>query len=225
MLGLGQDSGLLLRSLRAALAAAGRDRPLRASLTPVVDGLPLARLERPPESMRPDRGEVMNTVGSGPRVEIERGVRFDALVGEHNRARNLTTGLVTFATGSRLPGHTHPFSESITLLRGQSTVAVEGRTYELGPLDNIVIPSGTVHEAMNRSAAEEAADPHRHGHAPPDQDTGRYRLPLPDDAREFPRAAGSRACQPFPGLAAGFRRDQILSSSISSTATCCPGSK
>jgi 2-keto-3-deoxy-L-rhamnonate aldolase RhmA/quercetin dioxygenase-like cupin family protein len=156
MLGLGQDSGLLLRSLRATLAAAGRDQPMRASLTAVGGEFPLARLERPPESMRPDRGEVMNTVGSRPRMEIEHGVFFDALVGEHNSARNLTTGLVTFATGSRLPGHTHPFSESITLLRGRLTVAVEGRTYELGPLDNIVIPSGTVHEAMNLSAAEEA---------------------------------------------------------------------
>jgi 2-keto-3-deoxy-L-rhamnonate aldolase RhmA len=34
LIGLGQDSGLLLRSLRAMLAAAGRDRPMRASLAP-----------------------------------------------------------------------------------------------------------------------------------------------------------------------------------------------
>jgi 2-dehydro-3-deoxyglucarate aldolase/4-hydroxy-2-oxoheptanedioate aldolase len=34
MLGLGLDSGLLLRSLKEALAVVGRDRPLHASLTP-----------------------------------------------------------------------------------------------------------------------------------------------------------------------------------------------
>jgi 2-keto-3-deoxy-L-rhamnonate aldolase RhmA len=34
MIGLGQDTGLLLRALRAALAGVGRDRPLRASLAP-----------------------------------------------------------------------------------------------------------------------------------------------------------------------------------------------
>jgi len=33
-IGLGMDAGLLLRSLRAALSAVGRDRPLRASLAP-----------------------------------------------------------------------------------------------------------------------------------------------------------------------------------------------
>lgn len=34
MIGLGMDAGLLLRSLRAALAAVGRDRPMNASLAP-----------------------------------------------------------------------------------------------------------------------------------------------------------------------------------------------
>lgn len=34
LIGLGMDTGLLIRSLRAALAVAGRDQPIRASLTP-----------------------------------------------------------------------------------------------------------------------------------------------------------------------------------------------
>jgi 2-keto-3-deoxy-L-rhamnonate aldolase RhmA len=38
MIGLGQDTGLLLRSLRAALANVGRDRPLHPSLDPTREG-------------------------------------------------------------------------------------------------------------------------------------------------------------------------------------------
>ena len=107
--------------------------------------------------MRPDRLEVMTPVGAGNKVEIETGVSFECLVGAHVQARNLTTGIVTFAPGAELPYHTHPFSESITLLRGQAVVEVEGRRYELEPMDNVVIPRGLAHHARNMSQRESAA--------------------------------------------------------------------
>jgi 2-dehydro-3-deoxyglucarate aldolase/4-hydroxy-2-oxoheptanedioate aldolase len=151
LIGLGLDSGMLLRCLRAALSAVGRDRTLTASLVPSAEPLPTV-LERPPESMRPDRPEVMTAVGAGQSVEIEAGVRFEALVGQRNQARRLTTGLVTFAPQAELSYHLHPFSESITLLSGQAVVEVEGRRYQLGPLDNVVIPRGVAHMAGNLSS-------------------------------------------------------------------------
>jgi quercetin dioxygenase-like cupin family protein len=99
--------------------------------------------------MRPDRPESMNPVGTGPTTELEPGVVFECLVGAHNGARKLSTGLVTFEAGAELPYHAHPFSESITLLRGQAAVEVEGRRYVLGPLDNVVIPRDLAHAARN----------------------------------------------------------------------------
>lgn len=111
-------------------------------------------LEQLPESMRPDRPEVMTSAGQGVVAEIESGVRFECLVGAPNQARNLTTGLVTFAPGSGLPWHTHPFSESITLLSGHVIVGVEGRQYELERFDNVVIPRGHVHGSRNGSKTE-----------------------------------------------------------------------
>jgi 2-dehydro-3-deoxyglucarate aldolase/4-hydroxy-2-oxoheptanedioate aldolase len=154
MLGVGIDSGLFLRSLRGMLAGVGRDRTMRADLT-VADESP-SPLPRPPESMRPDRPEVMNLSGSGPVLEIAPGVHFDCFVGGHNQARNLTTGLVTFDPQAFLPYHTHPFSESITLLAGKAAVEVEGRAYELEHLDNIVILRGIAHLARNSSGKEPA---------------------------------------------------------------------
>jgi 2-dehydro-3-deoxyglucarate aldolase/4-hydroxy-2-oxoheptanedioate aldolase len=156
LIGLGQDTGLLLRSLRGALATVGRDRGIRADLNPAAKPAPLVRLPRPPESMRPDRQQVMNVVGNSPKVEIEKGVQFECLVGGHNRSRNLTTGIVTFAPAAHLPYHTHPFSESITLLQGRAVIEVEGRAYELAPLDNVVIPRETAHLARNLSEAKPA---------------------------------------------------------------------
>jgi 2-keto-3-deoxy-L-rhamnonate aldolase RhmA/quercetin dioxygenase-like cupin family protein len=156
MIGLGLDSGLLRRALHSTLKAVGRDRRLSASFQPESAPVPAVPLDRLPETFRPDRPEVMTSVGSGSRTEIERGVVFECLVGVHNRARNLTTGLVTFAPGAELPYHTHTFTESITLLRGDAAVEVEGRRYELGPLDNVVIPRGLAHHARNHSAREPA---------------------------------------------------------------------
>jgi 2-dehydro-3-deoxyglucarate aldolase/4-hydroxy-2-oxoheptanedioate aldolase len=156
MIGLGLDGGLLIRSIRSALRVVGRDRGMTADLVPVPGPAPTAPQARPPEAMRPDRPEAMNFVGTGRKADIENGVAFECLVGAHNRARNLTTGIVTFEAGAELPCHTHPFGESITLLRGRGIVEVEGRRYELGPLDNVVIPRGLAHSPKNTSDRERA---------------------------------------------------------------------
>jgi quercetin dioxygenase-like cupin family protein len=109
---------------------------------------------RPPESFRPDRIEVVNEVGPAPRIDLAAGVAFQCLVGSHNQAKQLTTGLVNFAPEASLPYHTHPCSESVTVLQGQVLMEVEGRAYELGPLDNVVIPRGLAHAVRNPSPAE-----------------------------------------------------------------------
>jgi 2-keto-3-deoxy-L-rhamnonate aldolase RhmA/quercetin dioxygenase-like cupin family protein len=155
MLGVGIDSGLLLRSLRASLAVVKRDRPMQASLetAPLTAVSPLAK---PPESMRPDRPEVMTAVGAGQKTQIADGVSFECLVGKQNQARRLTTGLVTFAPRAELPYHEHTFAESITLLSGAMSVEVEGRIYSLKKLDNVVIPAGRAHYARNASTSEPA---------------------------------------------------------------------
>lgn len=150
MIGLGSDAGLLIRSLRSSLEAVGCDHSIRASLFP-EKSTTVRPLVRPPESLRPDRPEVMNKVGARPAIEIAPGISFDCLVGKHNQAKKLTTGLVTFQSGAALPAHSHTFSESITLLSGSASIEVEGRTYMLSRLDNVVIPAGLVHAVKNAS--------------------------------------------------------------------------
>jgi len=149
LLGMGMDAGMLLRSLHASLAAAGRDRQMRPDLIPEEKPARPLPLDRPPESFRPDRQETVTSVGQGPTVEIDVGVSFECLVGQFNAARNLTTGIVTLSPGAKLRYHTHTFSESVTLLSGSAAIDVEGRRYTLGPLDNVVIPPGLAHAAQN----------------------------------------------------------------------------
>ena len=154
MIGLGLDTGLMIRSLRTALQTLKRSPKMIASLESQPD--PPSPLERPPESMRPDRKEIMCALGSGPRVELSPGVNFECLVGRHNQAKNLTTGWVTFAPDATLPYHTHTFTESITLLAGSASIEIEGRKYTLKRMDNVVIPAGLAHTARNLSTKETA---------------------------------------------------------------------
>ncbi|MHB8969864.1 MAG: aldolase/citrate lyase family protein [Pirellulaceae bacterium] len=156
MLGLGLDAGLLLRSLHAALAAAGRDRKIVPAFAAESDYPPAADAvsDCPPESFRPDRLESVTAVGEGPTKEVGRGVVFECLAGQPQGARNLTTGLVTFAAGSQLDCHCHPYTEAITLLSGSAIVQVEGRRYTLGIFDNIVIPPGLAHATFNPSSTQ-----------------------------------------------------------------------
>lgn len=116
----------------------------------------LAKLDRPPASVRPNRPEVISKLGSGPKREIQPGVVFECLVGGHTNAKNLTTGLVTVAATGQLAYHTHPTSESITLLEGDGVVEVEGRRYKLSPLDNVVVPPGIAHSVVNASSEKDA---------------------------------------------------------------------
>lgn len=157
MLGLGLDGGLLLRSVTGALAAVGRERKLNPNFTPEhVPASAVTPAAAPPPNMKPDRREAMNPVASAPRVEIERGVVFRPLAGKHNLARDFTTGMVTFMPGAELPYHFHPFAETVTLLSGKLAFEVEGRRYQLQPLDNVYIPKEVPHYAVNVSKNQPA---------------------------------------------------------------------
>ncbi|MFN5897706.1 MAG: aldolase/citrate lyase family protein [Planctomyces sp.] len=149
MLGLGTDTGLLLRSLHQTLASVGRDCLPAASLD-ARDSRPLQPvLQERPTGMQPDRTALIADPTAGFDLELQAGVGVRPLVGAHNSARRLTTSLVTLQPGASLDYHTHPFSESITVLSGQLEMLVEGRVYRLGPLDNITIPRWLPHAAHN----------------------------------------------------------------------------
>jgi 2-keto-3-deoxy-L-rhamnonate aldolase RhmA/quercetin dioxygenase-like cupin family protein len=156
MLGIGSDCGFVLRGLHTMLAKVGRDRKLNTALTPAAAVLDQTPLDRPPESFRPDRMEIITQFGSGPRMDIQPGVVFECLVGAPMRARNLTTGIVRFSPAVKLAYHRHPTTESITLLEGEALVDVEGRRYCLNRFDNVVIPAGVPHGVENLSCEREA---------------------------------------------------------------------
>jgi 2-keto-3-deoxy-L-rhamnonate aldolase RhmA/quercetin dioxygenase-like cupin family protein len=156
MLGLGTDSGLLLRSLHQTLATVGRDCLPAASLD-ARDSRPLQTvLTTRPAEMLPDRAAVIADPAAGFDLELQAGVGVRPLVGAHNSARRLTTSLVTLQPAASLDYHTHSFSESITVLSGQLEMLVEGRVYKLGPLDNITIPRWLPHAAHNPDSSTPA---------------------------------------------------------------------
>ncbi len=151
MLGVGLDAGLLIRTLKESLGSVGLNRTITPGFTLERD-YPNEPKLCAPESFRPTRSEVMNPPGQKV-IELCRGVSFDCMVGKHNGAVNLTTGIVTFEPGAKLENHRHTFGESITVLSGRLQVTVEGRMYTLGALDNVSIPAGLAHKASNYGAA------------------------------------------------------------------------
>lgn len=140
LLGLGTDAGLTLRALRDALRSLGADRVPAASLDPrdsVAAPTPLSRI---PGTIRPDRPEVVTAPGQGRSVALPDGAQCELLVGDATAAKGLSTGVLRLDPGARLPVHTRPCSEAITVLVGEIDVAVEDRLYRLRPGDNILVP-------------------------------------------------------------------------------------
>ncbi len=152
MLGVGLDAGLLIRTLKESLGSLGIERTITPGFTLERD-YPNEPKVCAPESFRPERLEVMNSPGENV-LELCRGISFDCMVGKHNGAVNLTTGIVTFEPGAKLDTHRHTFGESVTVLEGQLQLAVEGRIYTLGPLDNVSVPAGLAHKATNNGSSE-----------------------------------------------------------------------
>jgi len=69
-------------------------------------------------------------------------------------AHGLSTGTATFEPGAVLPYHVHSFSEAITILEGVAVVSVQGRSYNLHPLDSIHVPAGVAHQVTTHSQSE-----------------------------------------------------------------------
>lgn len=149
MPGVGSDTGLLLRSLHQALQAVDRDRLPACSLDPRDGRAVQLPLESRPDHFRPDRMETISQLNTAARLELEPGVVLRPLVGDFNAARGLMTGVVGMAPGAGLSCHRHPCTEVVTVLEGEIEFSVEGRTYQLGPLDNIVVPRWLPHAARN----------------------------------------------------------------------------
>jgi 2-keto-3-deoxy-L-rhamnonate aldolase RhmA/quercetin dioxygenase-like cupin family protein len=149
MLGVGSDTGLLLRSLHESLRIIGRDRSMAPSFDPADGQANATVLSKLPAGLHPDRRESVTTSGQSETIELCQGVCFARRTGEFNNARQLTTGIVIFEPEATLACHTHPCSETITVLEGEFESVVEGRVYRLGPLDTMVIPRWCPHLGRN----------------------------------------------------------------------------
>lgn len=82
------------------------------------------------------------------------GVSIRMLVSARCGAHGFSTGLAAFQPGGVLPYHEHECSEAITILAGEATVLVEGRKYQLLPLDCVHVPRAVAHSVRNESSAE-----------------------------------------------------------------------
>lgn len=156
MLGLGSDTGLLSRSLHAALQSVDRDRSPAPSLDPADGRSVCFPVPRPPEHLRPDRPAAITQLSDATTVELQPGVSFKPLAGSFNGAKGLTTGTAPLDPEAFLDCHMHPCTEAVTVLEGIAEIAVEGRVYRLGPLDSIVIPRWLPHATRNPDSAKPA---------------------------------------------------------------------
>lgn len=58
---------------------------------------------------------------------------------------HLTLSYVSVEAGAPLPEHAHPHEQVTSVIEGQFELVVEGRAYQMGPGDVVVIPSNARH--------------------------------------------------------------------------------
>lgn len=102
------------------------------------------------------RREIITRVEGAPTVALVPGMEVCMLATGSMGSEGVTTALATFQPGARLPYHTHPTGEVITVVAGQARVYVAGRRYMLRPHDAIHVPAETPHSVENGSATDRA---------------------------------------------------------------------
>jgi quercetin dioxygenase-like cupin family protein len=103
-----------------------------------------------------DRRETVETVAGAKPAVLVPGIELCSLVGSHNGARNLFTGLLTLAPDASYPFYSRPFTEVSLLLGGQLAVDVADRRYRLGAFDAITIPANLPRRVVNLSPTRSA---------------------------------------------------------------------
>jgi quercetin dioxygenase-like cupin family protein len=104
-----------------------------------------------PQAWASDRHEVMQEVSGAKTTVIVPGIELISLVGEHNGAKKLFTGLLTLAPKSSYPIYARPCTEATVLLAGDAAVDVEDRRYRLGTTDAMTIPANLPRRLVNLS--------------------------------------------------------------------------
>ena len=104
-----------------------------------------------PSAWASDRNEVIQEVASAKVTVIVPGIELIPLVGGHNGARNLFTGLLTLAPRASYPLYARTCTEAVVLLGGEVAVDVEDRRYRLGMIDAMTIPAGLPRRVVNLS--------------------------------------------------------------------------
>ena len=78
------------------------------------------------------------------------GVVTHLVVGKENAADTpFTTGTTVFPAGSSAPMHSHNCAEQVTILEGCARAEVDGKSFELGPMDTSFIPANVPHRFLN----------------------------------------------------------------------------
>jgi quercetin dioxygenase-like cupin family protein len=122
------------------------------------------------------RREAIQRPGGTKATLLVPGAELLPLVGAHNGAQNLFTGLLTLAPKASHLLYTRLFSEALVLVHGQVAVDVEDRRYGLEPLDAINIAAQVPRRVVNLSSDRSAVIHVAMASAVPDQRwvNGRY---------------------------------------------------
>jgi quercetin dioxygenase-like cupin family protein len=112
--------------------------------------------KQPPPAWASGRHETIQEVAHAKLTVIVPGIELIPLVGGHNGAEKLFTGLLTLAPQSTYPIYARPFTEATVLLAGDAAVDVEDRRYRLGTTDAMTIPAGLPRRLVNLSTSRPA---------------------------------------------------------------------
>lgn len=86
-----------------------------------------------------------------PVVDRGGGARTIPLVCCEIGAQGVLNGITEFDPGTAIPLHYHNCEETVLVLEGDATFEVDGKVFELKPLDTTWVPTGMHHRFLNRS--------------------------------------------------------------------------
>src|SRR3989442_15490284 len=91
-------------------------------------------------------------IDSLPVVDRGNGIQMILLVTKEIGSKTMTTGLICFPAGAKVPLHSHNCDEQVTILEGEAEAEVDGQRHRLHLFDITLVFADKLHRFINIGA-------------------------------------------------------------------------
>jgi len=87
-------------------------------------------------------------------VDGAKGIKLRTVIGKKDGAPNFDMRIISFEPGGLSPSHSHDYEHEIYIFKGQGSVEIDGKKYQVKPGDVVYVPANAAHHFQAEDGME-----------------------------------------------------------------------